>query len=104
MENNENEIRDILLELKLDDSVKEYNKQMKNNDSNYHSTNKEIDDAFSATINDKIGPKITEIFHKGPLGELKININPDEKSAYYTAGTLDKRASVLDLAPPEERR
>ena len=69
---------------------------MKEDEINYSSTS-EIWNAFYATINGKIGPKITQIFHTGVLGELEIKSDIDEKAAWYQTGTAD-RPSVLSIA------
>ena len=95
-------IQEIIFEQKFNISVKEFNKMMKDDESNYLSTS-EIQSAFDATIYDKIGPQITNLFHTGVLGELEIKSDKEEKAAWYQAGTV-YRPSVLYIATSDERR
>ena len=86
------------VEMKSNLSIKDFNKKMKEDEINYSSTSENY-----ATINGKIGPKITQIFHTGVLGELEIKSDIDEKAAWYQTGTAD-RPSVLSIATSDERR
>ena len=98
-------MKEIILELEPKLSFEEFKLMLKEDAKYYYNTNDNIVDAFDTTINDKINPKITEIFYNDPPGAPEIKPDSDEESAWYTAGTFDgKRPSVLKVATSDKRR
>eukprot|EP00088_Acartia_fossae_P029105 TRINITY_DN2991_c1_g1_i3.p1 TRINITY_DN2991_c1_g1~~TRINITY_DN2991_c1_g1_i3.p1 ORF type:complete len:293 (+),score=91.53 TRINITY_DN2991_c1_g1_i3:1-879(+) len=74
-------------------TLEEFTEFIRNDKSNFFNSPQELLDAFKDIIDNKIEPRILDIFHQKPATELEIvevpPSNPDAPAAFYIAGTPD---------------
>lgn len=87
----EKEMKEILVKLGLDLSLKEFIEKCRADKGNFFTSGQELMDSFRTIIEDRINPKITSIFHEKPKGRLEITEAPmaEYPAAFYIAGTAD---------------
>jgi len=87
----EQEMKEIIVQLGLDLSLKEFIEKCRTDKGNFFTSGQELMDSFKTIIEDRIDPKITSIFHKEPKGRLEITEAPlaEYPAAFYIAGTSD---------------
>merc|ERR1719228_577952 len=87
----EGEMREIIKELGLNMSLKDFMEKLRNDKSNFFNSGQELMDRFSTIIHEQINPKLDKIFHTSPKCQLEISEVPvaDYPAAFYIAGTED---------------
>jgi len=87
----EGEMREIIKELGLDVSLTDFMENLRNDKTNYFSSEEELLDAFSTIIHERINPRLSKIFLSCPQSKLEITRvpMPDYPAAFYIAGTED---------------
>ena len=87
----EGEMKEIIKEMGLQLSLKEFIEKLRNDKRNFFNSEQELLDAFHTIIFDQINPQLPTFFHKCPKSKLEITKAPmaDYPAAYYIAGTED---------------
>ena len=89
----EDEMREIIKEMGYDLTLPEFTDMIKNDKNNFFDSPIELLAAFKEIIEEKIEPKILQIFNNKPTTKLEIlpipASTPDAPAAFYIAGTPD---------------
>jgi len=89
----ENEMKKIVKEMGYDLSLRDFTKMIRNDPNNYYETPEALIAGFKDIVENRIQPRILEIFHNKPATKLEIvrvpASTPDAAAAYYIAGTAD---------------
>ena len=84
----ETEMKEIIIELKQDISLKDFIEQLRNDKKNYFNSADELLEAGNDIVFNKIYPRLTQIFTSAPKTKLVINETPsgDYPAGFYLAG------------------
>jgi len=89
----ETEMKEIVIEMGYNLTLPEFIQVLRNDKANYFNSPEELMAAFHEIIENRINPRILDLFHTEPQTKLEIvevpPSTPDAPAAYYIAGTAD---------------
>lgn len=89
----ETEMKEIVIEMGLNLTLPQFIEMIRNDKSNFFNSPEELMASFHEIIENRINPRILDLFHTEPQTKLEIvevpPSTPDAPAAYYIAGTAD---------------